>query len=95
MQNSSAALLAAIITAVVVFYFTSRWFTAKAARNTVRAAKKAVPAARTVFWHSIGGVVKLGLLLALLVLVFVAWSTRDLQSADDQKPAPTTSATHR
>lgn len=95
MQNSSAALLAAIITAVVVFYFTSKWFTAKAARNTVRVAKAAVPAARTVFWKTIGGVVKMGLLVALLVLVLVAWSSRDLQSAGEQKPAPTSSATHR
>jgi hypothetical protein len=95
MQNSGAALLAAIVTAIVVFSFTNKWFMAKAARNTVRTAKAAVPAARTVFWKSVGGVVKLALLVGLLVLVLVAWATRDLQGADEQKPAPTPSATHR
>lgn len=95
MQSSVAAGLTAIITAVVVFLFTTAWFTAKAARNTVRTAKAAVPAARTLFWKTIGGVIKMGLLVAILVIALVAWSARDLQRADEHKPAPTPSASHR
>jgi ABC-type Fe3+ transport system permease subunit len=95
MQNSSASLLTAIITAVVVFLFTTAWFTAKAARNTVRLAKASVPTARKNFWKTVGGVVKMGLLVVVLVLVLIAWSARDAQSAGPQTPAPAPSATRR
>jgi UDP-N-acetylmuramyl pentapeptide phosphotransferase/UDP-N-acetylglucosamine-1-phosphate transferase len=95
MPNSSVSLVTAIITAVVVFLFATAWVTAKAARNTVRAAKAAVPAARKVFWSTIGGVFKLGLFAAILAIALIAWTARDVQKADQQTPTPAPSATRR
>ena len=95
MQNSSAALLAAIVTAVVMFLFTSAWFTLIAARNTLRTAKASVPAARKLYRGKLGGVFKMGLLVAILAFCLIAWAAREVAGADEQKPAPTPSATHR
>jgi H+/Cl- antiporter ClcA len=95
MQNSSVSLLTAILTAIVVFFFTTAWVTAKAARNTLRAAKATVPNARRTFRSTIFGVVRLGLFAALLLFALIAWSARDVRTADDRSPAPGPSASHR
>jgi UDP-N-acetylmuramyl pentapeptide phosphotransferase/UDP-N-acetylglucosamine-1-phosphate transferase len=93
MANSGMSMLTAIVTAIIVFLFTTAWITAKAALNTLRKAKSAVPDARKTFRSTIGGVVKMGLLLAILALALVAWAANDVQSADEEKPAPGPSAT--
>jgi UDP-N-acetylmuramyl pentapeptide phosphotransferase/UDP-N-acetylglucosamine-1-phosphate transferase len=93
MANSGMSMLTAIVTAIIVFLFTTAWITAKAALNTLRKAKSAVPDARKTFRSTIGGVVKMGLLLAILALALVAWAANDVQGADEEKPAPGPSAT--
>jgi hypothetical protein len=93
MANSGMSMLTAIVTAIIVFLFTTAWITAKAALNTLRKAKSAVPDARKTFRSTIGGVVKMGLLLAILALALVAWAANDVQSADEKKPPPGPSAT--
>jgi UDP-N-acetylmuramyl pentapeptide phosphotransferase/UDP-N-acetylglucosamine-1-phosphate transferase len=94
MANSGISMVTAIVTAIIVFLFTTAWITAKAALNTLRKAKSAVPDARKTYRSTVGGVVKMGLLLAILVFALVAWAASEVQSADDEKPAPGPSASH-
>jgi hypothetical protein len=95
MQNSGVSLVTAIITAIVVFLFTTAWITAKAARNTVRLAKAAVGPARKTFWSSIGGVLKMAVFAAILLVALIAWQARDMKEVDQRKPGPAPSASHR
>lgn len=96
MQNSSVSLLTAVLTAIVVFLFTTAWITAKAARNTLRAAKASVGPARKTFWSTIGGVIKMGALAGFLLIVLVAWQARDIQASDEPAgPTPSPSASRR
>ena len=95
MQNSSVSLMTAIVTAIVVFLFTTAWITAKAARNTMRTAKAAVGPARKTFWSTIGGVIKMGVFAVILLLALIAWQARDLKEVDERHPSPSPSASHR
>jgi UDP-N-acetylmuramyl pentapeptide phosphotransferase/UDP-N-acetylglucosamine-1-phosphate transferase len=95
MQNSSVSLMTAIVTAIVVFLFTTAWITAKAARNTVRTAKAAVKPARKTFWSTIGGVLKMTIFAAILLIALVAWQVRDVKQVDQEKSVPAPSASHR
>jgi UDP-N-acetylmuramyl pentapeptide phosphotransferase/UDP-N-acetylglucosamine-1-phosphate transferase len=95
MANSGVSMVTAIVTAIIVFLFTTAWITAKAALNSLRKAKTAVPDARKTFRSTVGGVLKMGLLLAILAIALVAWAANDVQNPDDEKPAPGPSATRR
>jgi Na+/H+-translocating membrane pyrophosphatase len=95
MQSSGVSVLTAVVTAVVVFLFTTAWITVKAARNTARAAKAAIGPARKVFWSTIGGLIKMTFWAGLLLFALVAWLVHDVRAADDATPAPSPSVSHR
>ncbi|WP_127500149.1 hypothetical protein [Actinoplanes solisilvae] len=73
MSNSSVSLMTAVVTAIVVFFFTAAWVASKSARSNLRTAKAAVAPARKAVWSTVGGVIKLGALVVFLLIVLVAW----------------------
>ncbi|MGX6601538.1 hypothetical protein ACWKSP_05290 [Micromonosporaceae bacterium Da 78-11] len=87
MQNSTVSLLTALVTAVAVFLFALAFITAKAARNTLRSAKAAVGPARKTFRSTIGGVVRAGVWVVLLLVALVAWQARDIENVNDPQPS--------
>ena len=78
MSNSSVSLMTAVVTAIVVFFFTAAWVASKSARSNLKTAKAAVGPARKAVWSTIGGVIKIGALAVFLLIVLVAWQVRDL-----------------
>jgi ABC-type Fe3+ transport system permease subunit len=95
MRSSSVSLMTAIVTAIVVFLFAVAWTTAKAARNTYVKTKAGVPAARKLYWSTIGGVVKVGFWAVLLLFLLIAWQVHDVKAVDDHKPTPAPSVSSR
>jgi hypothetical protein len=98
MQNSSVSLLTAMLTGIVVFLLGLAWARVKGARKALTTIKQGVPAARKLFWLSIGGVLKVGFWAALLLFVLVAWQMHDIRTADQQQQSPSSpssSARHR
>ncbi|WP_436524687.1 hypothetical protein [Actinoplanes sp. HUAS TT8] len=91
MLNSSVSLLTAVVTAIVVFFFTAAWVSMKGAREGYRKAKAAVPSARKSMWSAIGSLFKIAVLAAILGLILVAWQAKDLADAADEKPGPSPS----
>lgn len=94
MLNSSVSLLTAIVTAIVVFFFTAAWVSMKGARDGYRKAKAAVPSARKSMWSAIGSLFKIAVLVVILGLVLVAWQASDLADAADNPPSPSPSVRH-
>jgi hypothetical protein len=92
MPNSSVSLLTAVVTALVVFFFTAAWVSMKGARDGYRKAKAAVAPARKSMWSAIGSLFKFAVLAAIFALMLVAWQARDIADAADEKPSPSPSA---
>lgn len=86
MSNSSVSLLTAVVTAIVVFFFTAAWVASKSARSNLRTVKAAVAPARKAVWATVGGVIKLGALVVFLLIVLVAWQARDLSEEGEGRP---------
>jgi hypothetical protein len=94
MQNSSVSLLTAMLTGIIVFMLGLAWARVRGARKALTTIKQGVPAARKLFWVSIGGVLKVGFWAALLLFVLVAWQMRDIRAADERQPSPSPSVRH-
>ncbi|WP_285554614.1 hypothetical protein [Actinoplanes regularis] len=94
MLNSSVSLLTAILTAIVVFFFTAAWMRMKSARDGYRTAKAAVAPARKTMWSKIGSLLKVAVLVVIFALLLVAWQVSDLADAADGKPSPSPSVSH-
>ncbi|GAA2913411.1 hypothetical protein Acy02nite_64580 [Actinoplanes cyaneus] len=92
MLTSSVSLLTAIVTSIVVFFFATAWVSMKGAREGYRKAKAAVPSARKSMWSAIGSLFKVGVLVAIIALILVAWQASDLADVADEKPVPSPSA---
>ncbi len=83
--------MTAVVTAIIVFLFAVAWTTAKAARNTYVKTKTGVPAARKLYWSTIGGVVKIGFWAVLLLFILIMWQIHDVKAVNDSKPTPSPS----
>jgi Mn2+/Fe2+ NRAMP family transporter len=94
MLNSSVSLLTAVVTGIVVFFFTVAWVAMKGARDGYRKAKAAVVPARKSMWSAIGSLFKIAVLVAILALILVAWQANDLAGVADEKPSPSPSVRH-
>jgi uncharacterized integral membrane protein len=82
MQNSSVSLLTAVVTGFILFLLGVAWTRMRAARGALKTIKNGVPAARKVFWLSVGGVVKIGFWVLVLLAVLVVWQVRDVSAGD-------------
>ncbi len=88
MQNSSVSLLTAVIVGIILFLLGVAWTRMKSARGNYTTIKNSVGPARKAMWVSLGGLVKIGFWVLVLVGVLVVWQVRDLSAADDPKPVP-------
>jgi hypothetical protein len=95
MQNSSVSLLTAVLTGIIVFLLGLAWARVRASRAALATIKKGVPAARKLLWVNIGGVLKVGFWAAVLLFVLITWQMHDVRTADEQKPSPAPSVSHR
>jgi hypothetical protein len=92
MQNSSVSLVTAVVTAIIVFLLGVAWSSVRGANKAYKTIKAGVKPARKAFWGSVGGVLKVGFWAVVLLIALVAWQVHDVRTADDQKPAPSPSA---
>jgi len=86
MQNSSASLLTAVIAGFILFLLGVAWTRMKSANGAYKTIKNGVKPARKLFWASVGGVVKIGFWVLVLLSVLVFWQVRDIDSANDKNP---------
>ena len=88
MQNSSASLMTAIVTAIIVFLLGIAWATVKGARKSYQTAKGGVGAARKSYRTAVGSIIKIGFWAVLLLVVLVVWQVHDLKTVNDSTPTP-------
>ena len=86
MQNSSVSLLTAVIAGVILFLLGVAWTRMKSARGNYKTIKNSVGPARKAMWGSLGGVVKVGFWVLVLVGVLIVWQVRDISAADRRNP---------
>ena len=86
MQNSSVSLLTAVIAGVILFLLGVAWTRMKSARGNYKTIKNSVGPARKAMWVSLGGVVKVGFWVLVLVGVLIVWQVRDISAADRRNP---------
>jgi hypothetical protein len=86
MQNSSVSLLSAVIAGFILFLLGVAWTRMKAANGAYKTIKKGVKPARKLFWLSVGGVVKIGFWVVVLLSVLVFWQVRDVNAGNDRDP---------
>lgn len=86
MQNSSVSLLTAVITGVILFLLGVAWTRMKSARGNYTTIKNSVGPARKAMWVSLGGVVKIGFWVIVLIGVLVVWQVRDVSAGNDRRP---------
>ena len=86
MQNSSVSLLTAVVAGFILFLLGVAWARMKSANGAYKTIKNGVKPARKLFWLSIGGVVKIGFWVVVLLAVLVLWQVRDVNAANDRDP---------
>ncbi len=86
MQNSSVSLLSAVIAGVILFLLGVAWTRMKSARGNYTTIKNSVGPARKAMWGTLGGLVKIGFWVIVLVAVLVMWQVRDIRAADERNP---------
>jgi cytochrome bd-type quinol oxidase subunit 2 len=86
MQHSSVSLLTALIFTVVVFLLGAAWAAMRRANKDYKTLKNAVKPARKTFWSAFFAMVKVGVGVAVLLLVVVAWQVRDINDGDADTP---------
>jgi hypothetical protein len=86
MQNSSVSLLTAAVAGFILFLLGVAWTRMKSANGAYKTIKNGVKPARKLFWLSIGGVVKIGFWVVVLLAVLVLWQVRDADAASDRDP---------
>jgi ABC-type Fe3+ transport system permease subunit len=86
MQNSSVSLLSALVAGIVLFLLGVAWARMRSARGAYTTIKSSVKPARRAMWVSIGGVVKIGFWVLLLLAVLVTWQVRDISTGGDRAP---------
>jgi cytochrome bd-type quinol oxidase subunit 2 len=95
MQNSTVSLMTAIVVAIVVFLLGVAWAAAKGARKNYQTIKGGVGPARKAYWAAVGGIVKIGVWVAVLLIALVAWQVNDVRKAGHATPTPSPSVSHR
>ncbi len=88
MQNSSVSLLTAVIVGVILFLLGVAWTRMKSARGNYKTIKNSVGPARKAMWVGVGGVVKVGFWVLVLVGVLVVWQVRDVSNANERPVVP-------
>ena len=86
MQNSSVSLLTAVVTGFILFLLGVAWTRMRSANRALKTIKNGVQPARKLFWLSIGGVVKIGFWVVVLLSVLVFWQVRDVNAGNDRDP---------
>ena len=86
MQNSSVSLMSAAVAGFILFLLGVAWTRMKSANGAYKTIKKGVKPARKLFWLSIGGVVKIGFWVVVLLSFLVLWQVRDVNSTNGKDP---------
>ena len=86
MQNSSVSLLSAVVAGFVLFLLGVAWTRMKSANGNYKTIKNGVKPARKLFWLSLGGVVKIGFWVVVLLALLVFWQVRDVNAGNDKGP---------
>ena len=92
MSNSSVSLVTAILVGIVLFGLGYVWNAFRGARILLKGAKGSVPKARSLYWGSLGRLLKWGAIAVAVVFVLVTWSTRDASSSSTPPPSPASSS---
>ncbi|MEV6487361.1 hypothetical protein AB0M20_01795 [Actinoplanes sp. NPDC051633] len=95
MTLSSMSLLTAILVGVAVFGLGYVWNAFRGARILLKGAKGGIPKARSLYWASLGRLVKWALIAAGILFVLVTWTARDMKDAADPAPSPSPSVSRR
>jgi ABC-type Fe3+ transport system permease subunit len=82
MQNSSVSLLTAVVAGFILFLLGVAWTRMKSANGAYKTIKNGVKPARKLFWLSVGGVVKIGFWVVVLLAVLVMWQVRDVNAGN-------------
>ena len=80
-------ILTAAVAGFILFLLGVAWTRMKSANGAYKSIKKGVKPARKLFWLSIGGVVKIGFWVVVLLSFLVLWQVRAVDSATDRAPA--------
>jgi ABC-type Fe3+ transport system permease subunit len=86
MQNSSLSLMSAVVAGVILFLLGVAWTRMKSANGAYKTIKNGVKPARKLYWISVGGVVKIGFWVLVLLTFLVFWQVRDIQDSDGRDP---------
>ena len=86
MQNSSVSLLSAVVAGFILFLLGGAWARMKSANRAYKTIKNGVKPARKLFWLSLGGVVKIGFWVVVLLALLVFWQVRDVNAGNDGDP---------
>jgi hypothetical protein len=84
MQNSSVSLLTAAVAGFILFLLGVAWTKMKSANGAYKTIKNGVGPARKLYWISIGGVLKIGFWVVVLLAVLVFWQVRDVSAGNDK-----------
>ena len=84
MQNSSVSLLSAVVAGFILFLLGVAWTRMKSANGAYKTIKNGVKPARKLFWLSVGGVLKIGFWVVVLLSLLVFWQVRDVNDSNDQ-----------
>jgi hypothetical protein len=95
MPASSSSLLTAVVVGIVIFGLGYVWNAFRAARLLLKGAKNTVPAMRRTYWQTLGRLIKWAVGAAIIAIALVAWTVRDVQTADPAAPAPSPSVSRR
>jgi cytochrome bd-type quinol oxidase subunit 2 len=86
MRNSSVSLLSAVVAGFILFLLGVAWTRMKSANGNYKTIKNGVKPARKLFWISVGGVLKIGFWVVVLLSLLVFWQVRDVDAGNDNAP---------
>jgi hypothetical protein len=86
MQNSSVSLLSAVVAGFILFLLGGAWARMRSANRAYKTIKNGVKPARKLFWLSLGGVLKIGFWVVVLLALLVFWQVRDVDADNGNDP---------